>query len=90
MSHLAQAGSASSWEMWCDPEARERFMSVVKTAAMDAKIVAIVGRPTRRLIELLLLASQCLPFQPHLGRSTEEIGDLVATVQAMARYRGSS
>src|SRR6266480_3926753 len=26
------AGSASSWEMWCDPEARERFMSVVKTA----------------------------------------------------------
>jgi hypothetical protein len=39
MSHLAQAGSASSWEMWCDPEARERFMSVVKTAAMAA------GRP---------------------------------------------
>jgi hypothetical protein len=38
------------------------------------KIVAIVGLPTRRLLELLLLASQCFPFQPHLGRSTEEIG----------------
>ena len=75
------------WLLAIDPLLIEAMTIIVSgiSAIMIIKIVAIVGRPTRRLIELLLLASQCLPLQPHLGRSTEEIGGLVATVQAWHR-----